>query len=290
MVRRTLLGEIAVCLHREAGGAELPIVLEEGHEALEALAAKDADKKVLIWDAPSAKVLRTLSGGAMNVTALAWKPGSSALLLSNGEEDAVTLWHARTGKIERHFRGTHEMASVAWSPDGARVAGGQRNGDVLIWQEESGRLMHTLKEPGGPPDVTALAWSPRAQAVAAGRGNHTMQLWEPKGGKKLFSLPTMAPVVRVSWTGTGLTVGVSSQDRTVRFFDAVAGKLRGLLLAEDDQLMAVHFDGHYRAPVAEGELVYVVQRTTGQETYTPSQFAARFKLKNAPAQVNLFGK
>ena len=53
----------------------------------------------------------------------------------------------------------------------------------------------------------------------------------------------MAPVSRVSWTGGGNTVGVSSQDRTARFFDAATGKLRGLLLAEDEQLIAVGFAG-----------------------------------------------
>jgi hypothetical protein len=100
----------------------------------------------------------------------------------------------------------------------------------------------------------------------------------------------MAPVLRVSWTAGGTTVGVSSQDRTARFFDAASGKLRALLLAEDEQLIAVSFDGHHRAPAAEGALVYVVQTRTSQDTYTPSEFARKFRLKNAPARVSLFGK
>ena len=85
-------------------------------------------------------------------------------------------------------------------------------------------------------------------------------------------------------------MGVSCQDRVARFFDADTGKLRAALVAEDEQLIAVSSEGHYRAPAAESELVYVVQTRTSQDTYTPSQFAARFKLKNAPAKVVLFGK
>lgn len=116
-----------------------------------------------------------------------------------------------------------------------------------------------------------------------------MQLWDPKFGKKLHTLATMAPVARVSWTPGGTTVAVSNHERTTRFFDAATGKLRGLLLAEDDQIMAAGFDGHYRAPAAESELVYVIQTKTSQDTYTPSQFAGKYKLKNVPAKVSLAG-
>jgi len=78
--------------------------------------------------------------------------------------------------------------------------------------------------------------------------------------------------------------------REVKVFEADTGKLRGVLVAEDEQLVAVSFEGHYRAPAAESELVYVVQTRTSQDTYTPSQFAGKFKLKNVPAKVSLFGK
>jgi WD40 repeat protein len=254
------------------------------------VASAGNDNKVLVWDPSTGKVLHTLVGSTGNVTALAWKPGVAPELLSNGRALAAQVWNVRNGKATTNLKATGEMVSLAWSPDGKNAAGGQGDGDVLIWNEATGKLLYTLKEPGAPPEVTSLAWSPRGQALAAGRGNHTMQLWEPKSGNKLFTLPTMAPVVRVSWTPGGTTVGVSSQDRTARFIDADTGKLRGVLLAEEGQLIAVGFDGHYRAPAAESELVYVVQTKKSQDTYTPSQFVGKYILKNAPGSVSLFGK
>jgi WD40 repeat protein len=254
------------------------------------IASAGADAKVLVWEASSGRVLHTLTGSLENVTALAWKPGASTVLLSNGKGTEAQVWNVRAARADATLKGTGGMRSLAWSPDGTRVAGGQDDGDLLIWQEATGKLLHALKEPGSPPAVTSLAWAPNGHVLAAGRGNHTLQLWDPKSGNKLFSLPTMAPVLRVSWTAGGTTVGVSSQDRTARFIDVESGKLRAVLLAEDEQLIAISFDGHYRAPAAESELVYVVQTKTSQDTYTPSQFAAKFALKNAPAKVSLFGK
>jgi hypothetical protein len=51
-----------------------------------------------------------------------------------------------------------------------------------------------------------------------------------------------------------------------RVFNAGTGKLRGVLVAEDEQRIAVSFEGHYRAPAAESELVHVVQTRTSQDT------------------------
>ena len=254
------------------------------------IASAAADGKVLVWDPLTGKLLHTLTNDTGNVTALAWKPGTVPVLLSNGKTLGAQIWNVRAARATANLKGTGDMVSLAWSPDGSRAAGGQGDGDLQIWNEATGKQLHTLKEPGSPPDVTGLAWSPKGQALAAGRGNHTMQLWEPKSGNRLFSLPTMAPVVRVSWTAGGTTVGVSSQDRTARFFDAHTGNLRGVLLAEDEQLVAVGFDGHYRAPAAESELVYVIQTRRSQDTYTPSQFTRHFILKNAPMKVSLFGQ
>lgn len=254
------------------------------------VASSGADKQVQIWDATTGKVLHTLADFTTDVTALAWKPASATLLVTNGKEGTVRIWNVRTGKVDKTYEGTHNIVSLAWSPDGTRVAHGQENALVHVWQATSAKALHTLEDGGSPPHVSALAWSPNGQLLAAGRGNHTMQLWDPRTGKKLHSLPTMAPVQRVSWTPGSTTIGISSHDRTARFVDAATGKLRALLLAEDDQILAVNFDGHYRAPDAETALVYVVQTKSSQETFTPSQFAAKFKLKNLPAKVSVFGK
>jgi WD40 repeat protein len=253
------------------------------------VASAGADKQVLVWEAASGKVLHRLTGHPADVTALAWAPGSSALLAAAGREGTVRLWSVRPARAAK-LEGVNEMACLAWSPDGKRLAGGQTDHRLVIWQAASGKVVHVLEEAGSPPQVSAVAWSPGGYVLAAGRGNHTMQLWDPRSGKKLHSVPTMAPVQHVAWTPGSSTVVAASQDRTARFFDAATGQLRGVLLAEDKQILAVSFDGYFRAPDGEAELVYVVQTYKAQETYSPSEFTARYKRKNVPNKVVLAGR
>jgi hypothetical protein len=101
----------------------------------------------------------------------------------------------------------------------------------------------------------------------------------------------MAPVQRVSWSADGRTIICSSADRTARFFEAASGQLRGALLAEEPQIVAVSADGHFRADTAaQAELIYVAQLEKSQETFTPAQFASKFKWRNNPATIRLTGK
>lgn len=269
------------------GGAALAVAFAPNGKTL---ASGGADQVVLIWDAKTGKQTQALKGHGAAVTALAWAPGSSTALASAAAERKVRVWSVTTGKTTKTLEALTDLVSLAWSPDGALLAGGQSDHRLPIWQTASGKLLGTLEEGGSPPQVSALAWAPGGQLLAAGRGNHTMQLWNPRTGKKHFSLQMMAPVQRVGWSPGGSTVVASNHDRTARFHDAATGQLRGVLLAEEKQVIAVHFDGHYRAPDAEAELVYVIQTYKSQDTYTPSQFAAKFRLKNSPAKVKLAGK
>ena len=100
----------------------------------------------------------------------------------------------------------------------------------------------------------------------------------------------MAPVVRVSFsTGLG-TVVTCSADRTARFFETTTGQLRGVMIAEDGQVILIGADGHYRADNAARDLVFVAQLEKSQETFTPAAFASKFKWQNSASMIRLAPK
>src|SRR5262249_37805949 len=58
----------------------------------------------------------------------------------------VRIWDLRTGKQQGLFRGKGAgVVQLAHSPDGKRLAVGQRDGTVLVWDVGSRRVVRTLR-------------------------------------------------------------------------------------------------------------------------------------------------
>jgi len=257
------------------------------------IASGGQGKVVLVHEAATGNLVQTHQGHTDRISALAWAPGQSGLLVSGSNDKTAKLWNPKAGpkEVRSLLEDAAMVVSVGWSPDGKIVITGHDDHRARTWQASTGKLLHTLEVAGSPPQVSSLAWSPNDQMLACGRGNHTLQLWNTRTAGLIHSLQTMAPVVRVSWTPGSTTVISSNADRTARFYDAASGQIRATLLAEDKQLIAVSFDGHYRSDgTLTNELLVVVQLEKSQDTFSPSQFATKYHHKNVPSRVVLTGK
>ena len=89
---------------------------------------------------------------------------------------------------------------------------------------------------------------------------------------------------------TKLATTVGCLDRTIRFCETYSGLLRGTLLEDGKQLIAISGEGQYKAaPELETALIYVVQADLTQNTYELKAFAVKFGWRNNPAMVKLTG-
>jgi len=85
------------------------------------------------------------------------------------------VWH---GKLEDF------NTSLAWSPDGKRLAAGSVSGQVAIYDATAGRAIH-LFERAHTDGCDALAWRPDGQALATAGRDGTWKLWDATDGKIL---------------------------------------------------------------------------------------------------------
>ena len=92
------------------------------------------------------------------------------------EDQTVKLWDAVTGQetmtLKRH---TSLVTSVAFSPDGTRIASASVDQTVKLWDAATGQETVTLK--GHTALVTSVAFSPDGARIASASLDKTVKLW-----------------------------------------------------------------------------------------------------------------
>ena len=121
---------------------------------------------------------------------------------------------AETGK-ELLSLNKYDVHSIAWSPDGKRLATGSEDYTARVWDAETGKELFTLDGPTG--QVTSVAWSPDGKRLATGSGGHTAKVWDARTGKELFALgDANARIWTVAWSPNGERLAVASYTTQVQ--------------------------------------------------------------------------
>jgi len=122
------------------------------------------------------------------------------------------------------YRGhTRYVSSVAWSPDGQRIASASGDGTVQVWDAYTGA--HVLTYRGHKGDVLSVVWSPNGQAIASAGLDGTVQVWNAATGQPILIYRGHTNAVyAISWSPNGRYLASASEDGTVQVWDAATGQ------------------------------------------------------------------
>ena len=170
-----------------------------------------------VWDMVAGKELRQFPGclgGCMN-TALS----PDGQIVADGDQTGVVhLWETATGKERCHFEGLRQVAAVAFSPDGKRLAAGGGD-EVRVWDLTTGKELRQL--PGfGINQVLSVAFSPDGRTLASVGGNQPVWIWEVASGKVRSKFEGHRGYIRTAtFSRDGRRLATGGYDTTVLVWD-----------------------------------------------------------------------
>jgi WD40 repeat protein/serine/threonine protein kinase len=166
---------------------------------------------------------------------------------------------------------TGEITSVAYSPDGKRLASGAGNtpgkpGEVKVWDAQTGQELLPLKVHNDI--VWSVAFSPDGKRLASACRDQTVKVWDVQSGQELLSLKGHTNSVwSVAFSPDGKRLASGSWDQMVRVWDAQTGRELLSLKGHGAGVESVAFspDGKRLASASDDQTVKVWDAQTGQE-------------------------
>ncbi len=236
------------------------------------LATRSTDRTIRLWDLGTGRETHQIGLSDRRLGSVAYSPDGRTLAWQ--DETDLCFADARTGeRVARQKMEQLGWGTIAFAPDGHRVAVGHPDQKVRLWDRAAGKAVAIFA--GNKDMINAVAFAPDGKTLAAASGstpNHDSSalMWDVATGKERHRLQGHSEyVTSVAFSPDGQHVITGSSDGTARLWSMITGKELRRFAVRQGQVFAVAFSPDGRT-VAAGSggwdcCVYVWELATDKE-------------------------
>jgi WD40 repeat protein len=172
------------------------------------IAFSSAGNFVGLMDPKTGDLIKTPRFGG---TRLDWSSDGSRLITSSSYENSLYLIDRASTAFSTLYVGSEAITDVNWNPDDMKIAFGDVDGNVQIWNTELAQLDNVATPHTSA--VTAVDWKPdSSQQIASASTDGTLVVWDALTGDEIYTTKNDTGIYDLAWSpdGTQLAYGNGS--------------------------------------------------------------------------------
>jgi WD40 repeat protein len=230
------------------------------------LATASTDGTIKFWSTKTWRELRTVHPDFDEVWRLAFSPLGDRLAVSGYQTRPVVILDADTGDQLQRLGDPYGGEALAFDAAGRRLAAGNEDGLVTIFDVATGAVERRFQAPG--KFVHSVGFSPDGRLVFAAGTRGSITIWEAATGREIDASPLMhqGVIYCAVFSPDGQFLASGGWDRTVRIWDTSSWKQVQVFLDATAATQSVAFspDGQYLAWGTTDSAVKLWQRSSGE--------------------------
>lgn len=233
------------------------------------LISGSTDTTIRVWDTATGEVLSTLVGLSDRTSKIAISADGTTIASSSFSDiGKIRMYNLETGEYDKTITTNNTIIyELLFLPDGSRIAAGDRNGDIHIWDMNSGEFLKKLS--GEIGYITSLDASKNGLYLLCGSSEEIIQVWAVEIEMLINTYnQNIDSIAKVTFSPDGRTFSSASiGEGTIHFWDLENGNLLRTISGHTNYSRSVVFspDGQFLATtVMADDTVNVRNVDTGE--------------------------
>ncbi|KAJ5646724.1 Vegetative incompatibility protein HET-E-1 [Penicillium lividum] len=155
--------------------------------------------------------------------------------------------------------------SIAWSPDGGRLASASGDKTVRIWDPATGQAESNLE--GHSDSVRSIAWSPNGGRLASASFKMAVRIWDPITGQLKSTFEGQSePISTIAWSPDGSQLASASDNKTIKILNLATGEYTSILEGHRGSVRSIAWspDGRRLASASRDKSLRIWDPATGK--------------------------